>query len=205
MKHINESPAKVSIYISWPPINSDSLNSNYIVSSKSFAKHEMLSTKNLSITDVAKNYVNSEPFSNSKSSLNDQQNLSPKLHGVRIENPSRIICRQININSIRDIPCKIIKTGCDADFEGIFVEINLRKKKWLLCCFYNPHKSNIANHLKNICKILDKLSATYENLILLGDFNVEPEEESIAEFLSLGNLKNLVKQNTCFKNLDTPT
>ena len=104
-----------------------------------------------------------------------------------------------------DIPCKIIKTGCDADFEGIFVEINLRKKKWLLCCFYNPHKSNIANHLKSICKILDKLSATYDNLILLGDFNVEPEEESIAEFLSLANLKNLVKQNTCFKNLDTPT
>ena len=27
-----------------------------------------------------------------------------------------------------DIPCKIIKTDCDADFEGIFVEINLRKK-----------------------------------------------------------------------------
>ena len=26
-----------------------------------------------------------------------------------------------------DIPCKIIKTNCDADFEGIFVEINLRK------------------------------------------------------------------------------
>ena len=51
-----------------------------------------------------------------------------------------------------DIPCKIIKTDCDADFEGIFVEINLRKEKWLLCCSSNPHKSNIANHLKKICK-----------------------------------------------------
>ena len=75
----------------------------------------------------------------------------------------------------------------------------------MLCCFYNPHKSNIANHLKNICKTLDKLSTTYENLILLGDFNAEPEEESIAEFLNLYNLKNLVKQNTCFKNPDKPT
>ena len=84
-----------------------------------------------------------------------------------------------------DIPCKIIKTDCDADFEGIFVEINLRKKKWLLCCSYNPHKSNIANHLKNICKTLDKLSATYGNLILIVDFNVKPEDESIAEFLDL--------------------
>ena len=38
-----------------------------------------------------------------------------------------------------DIPCKIIKTDRDADFEGTFVEINLRKKKWLPCCSYNPH------------------------------------------------------------------
>ena len=33
-----------------------------------------------------------------------------------------------------DVPCNIIKTDCDADFGGIFVEINLKKKKWLLCC-----------------------------------------------------------------------
>ena len=90
-------------------------------------------------------------------------------------------------------PCKIINTDCDADFEGIFVEINLRKKKWLLCCSYNPHKSNIVNHLNNICKALEKRSTTYENLILIGDCNVEPEVESIAEFLNLYNLKNLVK------------
>ena len=104
-----------------------------------------------------------------------------------------------------NISCKIIKIDSDADFERIFVEINLSKKKWLLCCSYNPHKSNITNHLENICKTLDKLSANYDNLILLGDFNVEHEEESIAEFLNLYNLKNLVKQNTCFKNPDKPT
>ena len=34
---------------------------------------------------------------------------------------------------------------------------------------------------------------------------MELEEESIAEFLNLYNLKNLVKQNTCFKNPDKPT
>ena len=197
------------------------------MSSKSFAKDEMISTKNLSITDVTKNSVNSKPLNNSKSSLNDQQNLGSNLHRVRIENPSRIIFGQININSIRnkfdllmniikneidifmisetkidnsfpisqftmtgysipfrldrtshgggillfvreDIPCKIIKTDCDADFEGIFVEINLRKKKWLLCCSYNPHKSNIANHLRKTCKTLDKLSATMAILFYWG-------------------------------------
>ena len=79
-----------------------------------------------------------------------------------------------------DIPCKIIKTDYDTDFEGIFVEINLRKKKWLFS--YSPHKSNIANHLKNICKTLEKLNSTYDNLALLGDFNAEPEEKNILSF-----------------------
>ena len=45
------------------------------MSFESFAKDEMISTKNLSIADVTKNYLNSKPFNNSKSSLNDQQNL----------------------------------------------------------------------------------------------------------------------------------
>ena len=56
---------------------------------------------------------------------------------------------------------------------------------------------------KNNCKTLDKLSATYENHILLGDFNTEPEEKSIAELFYLYNLINLVQQNTSFQNTDT--
>ena len=79
------------------------------------------------------------------------------------------------------------------------------EKKWLFCCSYNPDKSNIANHFKSICKTLDKINVTHENLVLLGDFNVEPEEKSIAEFLNRYNLKNLAKQNTCFKNPDKLT
>ena len=116
LEHLNESPARVSSNISWPPISCDSLNSNYIVSSKSFAKDEIISTKNLSITDVTKNSVNSKPLNNSKSLLNDQQNLGSNLHRVRIENPSRIIFGQININSMRnkfDLLMYIIKNEID--------------------------------------------------------------------------------------------
>ena len=72
------------------------------MSSKNFAKDEMISTKSLSITDFTKNSVINEPFGSFKSSPDDQQNLGSNLHKVRIENPSRIIFGQININSIRD-------------------------------------------------------------------------------------------------------
>ena len=40
------------------------------------------------------------------------------------------------------------------------------------------------------------------NLILIGDFNVEPEEENM--FLNIYNLANLVKQKTCYKNPGNP-
>ena len=54
-----------------------------------------------------------------------------------------------------DIPSKLIESKMT--IEGLFVEINLRKKKWLLCCSYNPKKSLISNHLKEIGNNLDLL------------------------------------------------
>ena len=50
-----------------------------------------------------------------------------------------------------------------------------------------------------------KLNSIYHNLVLLRDFNAEPEEEDIYEVSNLYKLKNPVKQNTCFKNPDKPT
>ena len=73
-------------------------------------------TKNLSITDVTKNSITSKPLNNSKSLLSNQKNLGSNLHKVRIENPSRIIFGQININSIRnkfDLLMNIIKNEID--------------------------------------------------------------------------------------------
>ena len=52
-----------------------------------------------------------------------------------------------------DIPSKLMESKMT--IAGLFVEINLRKKKWLLCCSYNPTKSLISNHLKEIGNNLD--------------------------------------------------
>ena len=86
------------------------------------------------------------------------------------------------------------------NFEGFFAEINLRKKKWLLSCSYNPTRKNIVNHVKRISTGPDQFIATYNNLIRLGDFNVEPEEVNMLDFLNIHNLKNLVKQKNSSRN-----
>ena len=88
-----------------------------------------------------------------------------------------------------DIPSKLIESKMT--IEGLFVEINLRKKKWLLCCSYNPKKSLISNHLKEIGNNLDLLSSKYDNYLLMGDFNAESKEPAISNFCEIIILKTL--------------
>ena len=76
---------------------------------------------------------------------------------------------------------------------------------WLLSCSYDSHKTNIGTHLQIIGKTLDKLSLSYDNIVLLGDCNVEPEEAKLSGFLNMYHLKNLVSQKTFFKNPENPS
>ena len=44
-----------------------------------------------------------------------------------------------------DIPCRLLTNHIfQPNFEGIFLEINIRKPKWLFFGGYNPHKNNIS-------------------------------------------------------------
>ena len=70
---------------------------------------------------------------------------------------------------------------------------------------YNPDKNKILSHLHVISKALDDLSKKYDNFILLGNFNNEPEENNMSNFLNIYHLKNIVKQKTCFKNPERPS
>ena len=48
-------------------------------------------------------------------------------------------------------------------------------------------------------------SSKYENFIVIGDFNAEMTNSYLEEFCASYNLKNLIKNPTCFKNLENPT
>ena len=49
-----------------------------------------------------------------------------------------------------DVPSALLKT--DSEIEAFYVELTIRKKKWLLCCSYNPNKTFITKHLAEIDK-----------------------------------------------------
>ena len=71
------------------------------------------------------------------------------------------------------------------------VEFNIRKKS-LLCYSYNPNKNLINIHLDKIRRNLDLLSSKYDNFILLEDFNSEPSEEPMRDFLHVYNSQNII-------------
>ena len=103
-----------------------------------------------------------------------------------------------------DIAAKFLSFE-DKPIEALFIELNFRKRKWLPSCSYNPNKNNISNHLQRLRNSLDLYSAKYENIILIGDFNVSPEESHMETFCESYGLKNLIKVPTCYKNPQNPS
>ena len=92
-----------------------------------------------------------------------------------------------------------------ANIEGIFIEINLRKSKLLLLGTYHPPTQDKKFYFENIGRALDYYSQKYEKILLAGDFNANEEEINMSNFMQLYDLKNLVKENTCFKSIENPS
>ena len=105
-----------------------------------------------------------------------------------------------------DIPCEqLSKHDFPEDIEGIFIELNLRKMKWLLFGSYHPPSQNDKYYFECIGKALEVYSSTYDRLLLCGDFNAEEKEKVLKDFLDLYDLKSLNQEKTCFKSTENPS
>ena len=73
-------------------------------------------------------------------------------------------------------------------------------------CSNNPHKNNITKHLELPSRSLDTFSMWYGNIILLGDFNVCVDDETLKTFYNSSYyLKILIKPPTFSKNPEKPS
>ena len=105
-----------------------------------------------------------------------------------------------------DIPCKILKEYTpEKPIENLFVEINLRSRKWLLSCSYNPKTNLIADYLHCIGRGIDFYYSKNDNFVVLGDLNKEVSNSFMEQFCASYNLKSLIKEPTCFKSVDNPS
>ena len=55
----------------------------------------------------------------------------------------------------------------------------------LICVSYNPHKSNISNHLHHLGKGPDNYIGNNDNILLLRDFNSEFPEPCLNDFCDI--------------------
>ena len=105
-----------------------------------------------------------------------------------------------------DISSKKIKTEnfCN-EVEGIFIEIRVRKIRWLIMGGNNPNKECISYFLSHVSRELDKLLANYENFLILGDFNSVTSDKSMRDFCEMYDLINLINEAICYKNPHNPS
>ena len=103
-----------------------------------------------------------------------------------------------------DIPVKLIVSET-LPVEHFYVEVKLRKQRWLISCSYKPNKSMISQHMEALGKNMDLYSSTYENFIFLGDFHAGMEHSGLKDFWNLYSLTSLNNEPTCWKNATKPT
>ena len=104
----------------------------------------------------------------------------------------------VYINS--SIPSRQLSYGgiCDS-IQAIPFEINLRQVKWLMIPIYCPPSQDSGFCIHSLTKIINHFATKYDNDLIMGDFNMEPNNRMSISFLDSNNLTNLIKTNTYFK------
>ena len=77
------------------------------------------------------------------------------------------------------------------------MEIRVRNSIWLPCCSYNSNKLQIASHIQRISNGSDAYCNKYENILRMGDFNVDVKEVSLHLLCNQYKLKSLKKDPIC--------
>ena len=91
-----------------------------------------------------------------------------------------------------------------SDIDGLFIELNLRKRKWLLLGRYHPPSQSDQYYFNNLDKSLD-IYSNYEKTLLVGDFNEQATDHYLSLFPYQHDLSSMVKESTRFKNVSNPS
>ena len=103
----------------------------------------------------------------------------------------------------KDLITRRIKELESTKIEIISLELTVSKRKWIIFSVYRPPNTNFETFFSELNICLDKATRTYENIVLLGDINIDTEDEKakgktkLSEFCDIFGLENLIKGSTC--------
>ena len=91
--------------------------------------------------------------------------------------------------------------------EIVAVELILNGEKWLFCSVYKQPKLKDEHIIDILCKIIGKCTAEGLKTILVGDLNIDVSKSHhcLLNVFDMQGVKNIVKQPTCFKNVNNPS
>ena len=99
------------------------------------------------------------------------------------------------------IPCKPLNNHDSfSNSEILVLEIHDKKRKWLLIGVYKPPSQSDKNFIDTLMKILDFYGSNYENIFIIGDFNLTVKNHYLDMLLNLYDLSSLVDKPTCHKS-----
>ena len=124
-----------------------------------------------------------------------------KIHGHKMYRRDRnkhggdVLC-YVNEN----IPWKMVNVeGVTDDCEIILIEFSIKTRKWLFIRLYKPPSENDKYFLDNLSLILNKLTCQFDNIILMGDFNLTVEYKNLEDFMSTFDMECLINK-PCFQS-----
>ena len=99
-----------------------------------------------------------------------------------------------------DIPFKVIQnSSLPTTLEVLSIEINLSRFKFLLIELYKTPSVCEKEFLLRLDKAHNFFSTKYENITLIGDFNMQPGNKNLRDFCDLNQLEHLILKPTCYK------
>ena len=75
------------------------------------------------------------------------------------------------------------------DIEAFITEVKVNTCKWLVGFSSNPNRINVSAHLEQILESVRCYSKKYENVLLMGDYNVDIKETNVTVFCNQHKLK----------------
>ena len=116
---------------------------------------------------------------------------SLKSCGILVHMKSSIPSRQLNFPNL---PYNI---------QAIPFELNLRKEKWFVISMYRPTLESLSCYLDSLTDMIDFFPSSYDNFIVMDNFNSQPTVSIMKDFLDANGFINLIRSNTCFKVKDS--
>ena len=88
------------------------------------------------------------------------------------------------------------------DFEILILELKLSKTNWLVIGTYKPPSLSDIIFTSEIRNILTFYCSAYDNILVMGDFNMALNNPKLSELINDHELFTQISEPTCFKNIN---